>query len=112
MLSFIREAYARTSIHNHMAELISFKVTSMDLLGWLHLLDFDSITTIKLVNSGLSDAQLATLLDFISDKKVERLVLTGNKLSDSSVAMFLSRSLPHLRELYLAKSRISGYRMR
>jgi hypothetical protein len=69
----------------------------IDLLCYLSLFDFDSIQTIKLINVGLTDQQLPLLVDFISNIKIETLVLTGNKLTDISLNLFLSGSLPFLK---------------
>jgi hypothetical protein len=64
-----------------MIELVSFKITNMDLQCYLSLFDLDTVTTIKLINVGLTDQQLMTIIDSISTKNVERLVLTGNLLT-------------------------------
>lgn len=40
------------------------------------------MTTIKLINVGLRDEHLKQLLEWMGNKKVESLVLTGNKLTD------------------------------
>ena len=40
------------------------------------------------------------------------MVLTGNKLTDVSLSLFLNKSLPYLREIYLGKNRISKQRMK
>lgn len=39
-------------------------------------------------------------------------MLTGNKLTDLSLSLFLNKSLPYLREIYLGKNRISKQRMK
>ncbi len=39
-------------------------------------------------------------------------MLTGNKLTDVSLSLFLNKSLPYLREIYLGKNRISKQRMK
>jgi hypothetical protein len=64
-----------------MIELVSFKITNMDLLCYLNLFEMDSVSTIKLINVGLNDQQLISLVDSISARNVERLVLTGNMLT-------------------------------
>lgn len=53
----------------------------MDLLCYLNLFEMDSVSTIKLINVGLNDQQLISLVDSISARNVERLVLTGNMLT-------------------------------
>jgi hypothetical protein len=80
-----------------MVELVSFNINSIDLGCYLSLLDADYLHTLKLVNVGLSDDHLATLVDWIWNKKVERLVLTGNKLTDGCLQLFLNKSLPNMR---------------
>lgn len=112
MFAYVREAYIRTNLQPKMVELISFKITTMDFLCYLNLFDSENLGTIKLVNVGLTDQQVQFLLEFMGHKKVERLVLTGNKLTDQVIPMFLGRSLPHLKELYLARNRINKYRMK
>ncbi len=72
----------------------------------------ENLNTIKLINVGLNDDHLAVLIDFIWGRRVERLVLSGNRLTDSSLVMFLGKSFPFLKELYLGKNRISKYRMK
>lgn len=49
-----------------MIELISFKVSSMDLQCYFSLFDLSSLQTLKLVNVGLTDQQLLTILDLVS----------------------------------------------
>lgn len=84
----------------------------MDLLCYLNLFDFDHIQTIKLVNVGLTDQQLPILVEYIWSKTVETLVLTGNKLTESSLEMFLNKSLPYLKEIYLGKNHINKCRVK
>lgn len=84
----------------------------MDLLCFLSLFDLDHIQTIKLINVGLTDQQLPQFVDFIASKRIETLVLTGNKLTEISLTLFTSKVLPYLRELYLGKNHISKYRMK
>lgn len=79
---------------------------------YLSLFDFEQLATIKLVNVSLTDHQLPLLLEFISNKKVETLVLTGNKLTEASLSLFMNRQLSHLKELYLGKNPINKYRMK
>ena len=81
MATYVKEAYCRSNIHNTMLELISFKMTSIDLQCFLNLFDFNHINVIKLVKVGLTDEQLHILVEHIQHYKVEILVLTGNNLS-------------------------------
>lgn len=111
MATFVREAYLRTNLQSSSLELISFRVSSMDLHCYFSLFDLSALQTLKLVNVGLTDQQLLTVLDLLGPT-VERLVLTGNCLTENSLPVFLGRSLPNLRELYLGKNRISKYRMK
>ena len=51
----------RTNIYGKTVELISFKITHMDLLCYLSLFDFDLANTLKLINVGLTDNQVPVL---------------------------------------------------
>lgn len=68
----------------------------MDLQCYFSLFDLTNVQTIKLVNVGLTDQQLLTILDLVGGT-VERLVLTGNCLTENALGAFLGRGLPHLR---------------
>jgi hypothetical protein len=61
MSRYVREAYVRTNIYGKTIELISFKITHMDLLCYLSLFDFDLANTLKLINVGLTDSQVPVL---------------------------------------------------
>jgi hypothetical protein len=111
MATFVREAYLRTNLQPTMLELISFRVSSMDLQCYFSLFDLSSLQTLKLVNVGLTDQQLLAVLELVGNT-VERLVLTGNCLTENALAVFAGRSLPQLRELYLGKNRMSRYKMK
>lgn len=69
----------------------------MDLLCYFNLFDLDSVTTLKLINVGLTDPQLRVILDLIGTRKIERLVLTGNAITEQVLPCFLSKTLPNLR---------------
>lgn len=69
----------------------------MDLLCYFNLFDLDSVTTLKLINVGLTDTQLRVILDLIGTRNIERLVLTGNALTEQVLPCFLSKTLPNLR---------------
>lgn len=112
MIGYVKEAYERTCIQNKTLELTAFRISTMDLLCYLNLFDFDHIQTIKLVNVGLTDQQLPILVEYIWSKTVETLVLTGNKLTESSLEMFLNKSLPYLKEIYLGKNHINKCRVK
>jgi len=84
----------------------------MDLLCYLNLFDFDQINTVKLIKVNLTDELLHTLVDAIKSKAVERLVVSCNKLTENSLPIFLNRSFPYLKEIYLGKNRINKYRMK
>jgi hypothetical protein len=84
----------------------------MDLLCYLNLFDFDQINTIKLIKVNLTDDLLQSLVDAIRNKAVERIVVSCNKLTENSLPIFLNRSLPYLKEIYLGKNRINKYRMK
>lgn len=109
MATIVREAYLRTNLQPSMIELISFPVSSMDLQCYFSLFDLSAVQTIKLVNVGLTDQQLLIILDLVGGS-VERLVLTGNLLTENALSFFLGGRLPQLRELYLGKNRVSRYR--
>ena len=55
----------------------------------------------------MTDTQLFVLLNFIRDKNIESLALTGNKLTENCLTMFLSCQLPYLKEIYLGKNPIN-----
>lgn len=97
MCANIKEAYDEAVVQNKTWELISYKLGEVDLQTLLSLFDFTHITTMKLINVGLSDQEMPFLVDFIASNKVETLVLTGNKLSEVSLNLFTSRNLPHLK---------------
>lgn len=80
-----------------MIELISFKISSIDLSCYLNLFESENMQTIKFVNVELNNTHLAIILDNIWNKKVERLVLSCNRLTDGCLALFLSKSLPYLK---------------
>ena len=112
MATNVKSAYEQTNIQQKMTELVSFNVGELDLQCYLSLLEGESASTLKLINVGLKDEHINTILDWIWNKKVECLVLTCNRLTDNCLQMFQNRSLPNLRELYLGKNRISKYRMK
>lgn len=94
MGSFVREAYIRTRLQPSSLELISFRVTGMDLHCYFSLFDLSCLHTVKLVNVGLTDIQLAAIIELLGGS-VARLVLTGNCLTEQSLPLFFS--LPNLR---------------
>lgn len=94
MGSFVREAYIRTKLQQSSLELISFRVTGMDLQCYFSLFDLSSFHTVKLVNVGLTDSLLGTVLELLGGN-VARLILTGNCLTEQSLPLFFS--LPNLR---------------
>jgi len=65
-----KEAYVRTKIFPKMIELISFKISSIDLGCYLNLFESENMQTVKLVNVELNNAHLAIILDNIWNKKV------------------------------------------
>ena len=77
----MKEAYEKTQIQNTCLELLSYSLASIDFEAYLLLFEFDNIHTIKLINVGLTDAQLVILLNFIKPLNIESLALTGNKLT-------------------------------
>lgn len=81
MATYLKEAYENTSLQNKTLELINYKISSIDLLCYLKMFNFDQICIVKLINAGLTDEQIPILVNFIWNKPVESLVLTGNKLT-------------------------------
>lgn len=79
---------------------------------YLNLFEANELSTFKLINVGLKDAHISQLLAWVNHKKVQCLVLTCNRLTDDCLSLFLSRSLPHLKELYLGRNGISRQRMK
>ena len=55
---------------------------------------------------------MPALLEWLSGKKVEKLVLSCNKLTDNSLELLMKKALPYLKELYLGRNRINKYRVR
>jgi len=70
------------------------------------------VTTLKLINMNLLNEHLALILEWTGRKKVERLVLTCNRLTDQSIVLLLRIALPDLREIYLGRNRINKMKMR
>jgi len=62
MATYVKEAYSRTNLNNKMLELISFKITTMDLQCYLNLFDFNHLNVVKLVKVGLTDEQFHLLM--------------------------------------------------
>jgi len=112
MASNIKEAYEQTNIQAKMIELVSFNVASIDLLCYLSLFEGECLNTLKLVNLGLKDDHVKEIVEWIGVMKVERLVLTCNRLTDNCLPLFTGRALPYLKEIYLGRNRINKYRMR
>ena len=95
-----------------MVELISFDVSSIDLMCYLGLFEAECLNTLKLVNTDLKDEHIRDLVEWIGAMRVERLVLTCNRLTDNCLPMFTGRALPYLKEIYLGRNRINKYRMK
>jgi hypothetical protein len=62
MASSIKEAYEQTNIQPKMIELVSFNVSSIDLLCYLGLFEAECLNTLKLVNTGLKDEHIKDLV--------------------------------------------------
>ena len=112
MATYLKEAYDNTNLQNTTMELINFKISSIDLTGYLNMFNFDEVCILKLINVGLTDEQVPLLINFIWNKPVESLVLTGNKLTENCLSVFLNKSLPYLKELYLGNNRISKSKLK
>jgi hypothetical protein len=70
MCANIKEAYDEVVVQNKNWELISYKLGEVDLQTLLSLFDFSHITTMKLINVGLSDQEMPFLVDFIAGNKI------------------------------------------
>lgn len=57
-------------MQNKTWELMSYKLGEVDLQTLLSLFDFTHITTMKLINVGLSDNEMPFLVDFIANNKI------------------------------------------
>lgn len=55
MASYLKEAYDNTNLQNRTMELTNFKISSLDLTGYLNMFDFEQIYILKLINVGLND---------------------------------------------------------
>lgn len=108
----VRQAYDQTSFQGKSVELVSFNVGTLDLGCYLSLLDGEAVATLKLISMGLSNEHLGPVLEWVGRKRVERLVLTCNRLSDECLIVLLGRALPDLKEIYLGRNRISKFRMK
>ena len=58
----IKEAYEKTQVQGKNIELVSFNVASIDLAGYLQLFDQESVSTLKLINTGLKNENLPAIL--------------------------------------------------
>ena len=58
----IKEAYEKTQVQGKNIELVSFNVSSIDLAGYLQLFDQESVSTLKLINTGLKNENLPAIL--------------------------------------------------
>jgi len=72
----------------------------------LRSLDWEGVEILKLVKVGLTDDQLLGVLDFISDKNIETLVLTSNNLSEESCKALLQSKLKNLKNIYMGKNQV------
>ena len=84
-----------------------YKISNIDLTNLLTMFNFEGINIVKLVSVGLVDDQVNVLLNFICNKPIDSLVLTGNKLTEGCLPMFLNGKLNYLKELYLGNNRIN-----
>ena len=73
------------------------RISSIDLICYLRLFEPDCLNTLKLVNTGLKDEHIKDLVEWVGVMKVERLVLTCNRLTDACLPMFTGKALPYLK---------------
>jgi hypothetical protein len=69
---------------------------------------------LKIVNTKLSDDNIKTLIDFIitNNLPIKVLVLTSNKLTETSIEYLASQELPSVKEIYLGKNHITKGKVR
>lgn len=108
----IYDAIKNTSNSNKCLELVLFNISEVDIRCYLSMLDWTEVEVLKLVKVGLTDEQLCILLDFISDKQIETLVVTSNKLTEGSCRELLERDIAGLRNVYLGKNKILRFKVK
>jgi hypothetical protein len=79
--------------------LVSYNLSYTDFRCYLETLDWTGIEVLKLVNTKLGDEQLKTLVDFIitNHLPIKVLVLTGNRLTETSIQLLAEQDLPSVR---------------
>lgn len=114
MLSIVFEAYENTSILGKSLQLISYNLDYTDFRCYLEAFDWTGIEVLKLVKTKLSDEQLKTLVDFIiaNDLPIKALVLTSNKLTETSIEYLAEQELCSVKQIYLGKNRITKGKVR
>jgi hypothetical protein len=114
MLSIVFEAYQRTRVIGKSIELVSHNLSYTDFCCYLETLDWTGIEVLKIVNTKLSDDNLKTLLDFIitNHLPIKVLVLTSNKLTETSIEHLAQQDLPSVKEIYLGKNHITKGKVR
>jgi hypothetical protein len=80
----------------------------IDIKCYLSNLNWDDVEVVKFVKVGLTDSQLYHILQFLSDKTIETLVLTGNSLTEESCKHLLNAPMKVLRNIYMGKNLILG----
>lgn len=61
---------------------MAYGLNQVDISSYLSNLNWDGVEVVKFVKTGINDEQLYEILDFIKEKNVETLVLTGNNLTE------------------------------
>ena len=79
--------------------MVSYNLSYTDFRCYLETLDWTGIEVLKLVNTKLGDEQLKTLVDFIitNHLPIKVLVLTGNRLTETSIQLLAEQDLPSVR---------------
>ena len=67
---------------------------------------------LKLVKVGLTDDQLLTLLDFLGDKSIESLVVTSNRLTETSCEYLIQNPIDSLKNVYLGRNKILRFKIK
>lgn len=107
------KAIENTKFTDKSIELVSYPgLQNLDINCYLRSLDWEGVEILKLVKVGLTDEQLFGVLDFISDKNIETLVLTSNNLSEDSCKALLQSQLKSLKNIYMGKNQVISSKAR
>lgn len=77
----IYDALKNTATLNKCVELVSYDISGIDFGCYLRMLEWSNIEVLKLVKVGLSDAHFAVLANFLTEHKIDTVVVSNNNLS-------------------------------